>query len=225
MKVNVEYFTDPICAWSYVSEPTVQSLLSEHRDHVDFHFRSLPILDKIIGQPKEGEKFHTPQEMQQEWTEISRKTGVRLDPTLWSENPPHSSWPANRAMKAALRQGLDNGSRFIHLLRDAALVDRKNPSDLEVLKSIAVEAALDVNRFHKDMTENAQQLEREVADDAIEAIERCIFSTPTLVMQNDDEDKVIISGTLDYQVVNHAIRSLLGQRVIGSPEAAIAPSI
>ncbi|MEN6520118.1 MAG: DsbA family protein [Armatimonadota bacterium] len=225
MKVSVEYFTDPICAWSYVSEPTVQSLLSEHRDNVDFRFRSLPILDKITGQPKKGEKYRTPQEMQQEWTEISLKTGVKIDPSLWQENPPHSSWPANRAMKAALRQGLDKGNKFIHILRETVLVDRKNPSDLDVLKSIAAKAALDVDQFYVDMTENAQQLEKEVADDAIEANERCIYITPTLAIQNDDGDKVIISGTLDYQVVNHAIRSLLGQRVIGTPESVIAPSM
>ncbi|MEN6371089.1 MAG: DsbA family protein [Armatimonadota bacterium] len=225
MKVNVEYFTDPICAWSYVSEPTIQSLLSDHRENVDFRFRSLPILDKITGQRKEGEKFRTPQEMQQEWTEISLKTGVRLDPSLWQEDPPHSSWPANRAMKAALRQGLDKGNRFIHLLRDAALVDRKNPSDMDILKDIAYEAALDVDQFYVDMTENAQQLEKEVADDAIEANERCIYNTPTLVMQNDEGDGVIITGTIDYQVANHAIRSLLGQKVIGTPESIIAPSM
>jgi len=226
LKVRIEYFTDPLCVWSYVSEPTIQSLINQHKDNIDFQFRSLPILDKSKGKPEEGEKFRTPEEMRQEWTEVSQKTGVKIDPALWMENPPQSSWPGNRAMKAALRQGFERGNRFINLLRYAALVDRKNPSDLEVLKSIAADAALDVSQFYNDMTENAPILEREVADDAVEAIDRCIYNTPTLVMSNDEGDRVIISGMLDFEVCNNAIRSLMGQRVIGTPEAAeIAPSI
>jgi predicted DsbA family dithiol-disulfide isomerase len=214
-----------MCAWSYASEPTIQSLISEYKNQVEFQFRSLPILDRIVGAPRTGEKFHPPEEMEKEWTDISKKMNVKIDPSIWRENPPHSSWPANRAMKAAFRQDFDKGNRYTHLLRDAVLVDKQNISNFEVLKTIAANAALNVEQFQNDMTRNAPQLEQEVSADRFSAIDRCIESTPTLYMENDDGDKMIMSGVLDYDVCRRAIRSLMGERMIGAPEIEIAPSI
>jgi predicted DsbA family dithiol-disulfide isomerase len=214
-----------MCAWSYASEPTIQSLISEYKDKVEFQFRSLPILDRIVGAPRTGEKFHSPEEIESIWTNVSKKMNEKIDTSIWRENPPHSSWPANRAMKAAFRQGFDKGNRYTHLLRDAVMVDKQNISNFEVLKSVADKAALDVEQFHSDMTRNATQLEQEVSADRFSAIDRCIESTPTIYMENDDGDKVIVSGVLDYAVCSRAIRSLMGERVIGAPEVEIAPSI
>lgn len=225
MKIKVEYFTDPLCAWSYASEPTVQSLISQFGDKIGFQYKSLPILDGIIGEPKQGEKIHSPDEMAEAWSEISEKTGTKIDVGLWHTNPPHSSWPANRAMKAALMQGFDKGNRFLHVLRDAIMTEQKNPSNLEVLKDIAGRSGLDVDRFYMQMTDNASALEESVAADLLEGTNRCIYSTPTLVMQNDQGDKVIVQGTLDYEVCSRAIHLLMGQKVIGAPEAEVAPSI
>lgn len=225
MKVKVEYFTDPLCAWSYASEPTVQSLISGYGDKIDFEYRSLPILDAVLGEPRTGQKMHTPDEMRREWSEISRKTNTKIDPALWQEDGPHSSWPANRAMKAAMRQGFEKGNRFVHTLRNAVMQEKRNPSNLDVLKEIAGQAGLDVDQFYHDMTEDAAQLEQEVAEDRLAASARCIYSTPTLAMQNDEEDMVIAQGTLDYDVCSSAIRSLMGQKTIGAPEAEIATSI
>lgn len=225
LNVRVDYFTDPLCAWSYASEPTIQSLISEYRDKVDFEFHSLPILDRIVGGPKPGEKFHTPEEMQQEWEEIARKTGTRINASLWQQNPPHSSWPGNRAMKAAFRQGFDKGNRFTSLLRNAALVESKNTSNFEVLMQVARDAGLDTDMFRTDMTDNSPQLEKEVADDKFKAVDNCIESTPTLLMHNDNGDRVVISGTLDYDLCSRAIRFLRGEKVIGAPEVEVQPSI
>jgi predicted DsbA family dithiol-disulfide isomerase len=213
VKLKIDYYTDPLCAWSYVSEPTIQQTISQYGDKVDFRFRSLPIIDRLEGEPKAGLKVYRPEQIGREWREISAKTGRKIDPGLWEEHPPHSSWPANRAMKAALRQGFDKGNRFIHELRDAVMQQRRNPSNLDTLKEIAGRSGLDADRFYDDMTANATQLEQEVTDDRLEAIEHCINSTPTLVLQNEDGDKITIEGTLDFQVIQPAIRSLLGTPV------------
>jgi predicted DsbA family dithiol-disulfide isomerase len=225
MKVTIDYFTDPICVWSYASEPTVQSLLTQYRDKVDFRFRSLPILDRIVGEERPGERYRSPEDMQESWNKARSAMGIDIDPSVWQENPPHSSWPANRAMKAAFRQGFDEGNRFTQLLRKAFMTEKRNPSDLETLKEMAERAGLDAGRFYTDMTDNAADLEKEVTNDRAEAMARCINDTPTLVMHSEDENEVIASGMLDYDVCSRAIRSLMGERVIGAPEVEIAASV
>lgn len=222
MRVRVDYFTDPVCAWSYASEDTVEKILSTYKDNIDFQFRSLPIIDRIEGEPKPGLKVYSPEQLASEWREIASKTGVQLDSNLWTENPPHSSWPANRAMKAALRQGSDKGKTFLHNLRSEIMQERKNPSNLEVLKDIAGNSGLNVDQFYNDMTTNATELEQEVVDDRLIAQERCITSTPTLLMQNDDGYTIIIQGQLDFDVVRPAIASLMGTKAaVGEPSPSI----
>lgn len=225
MKVMLEYFTDPLCAWSFVSEPTVQSLISDYGGKIDFRFRSLPILDRVQGEAKPGEKMRSPESMVDEWAEISERTGTKLNSDLWIQHPPHSSWPANRAMKAAFNQGFEKGNRYTHQLREAIMLEKSNPSDFETLKRLADDAGLDVARFHDDMTTHAPLLEQAIAEDRLAAMNSCINETPTLVMQNESGDKVIISGTLDYELASRAVRFLMGEKRIGEPEAEVASSI
>lgn len=225
MKVKVDFYTDPLCAWSYAYEPTIDAIIREYRDKIDFQFRSLPILDRIQGEPGPGEKKHTPEEMRKTWSRIAEKTGAKIDSALWDERPPHSSWPSNRATKAALRQGFEKGHGYLRSLRQAIMQERRNPSDLENLKEIAERSGLDMERFYDDMTTNAFEIEQEIADDKIEAAQHCVTSTPTLVMQNDDGDKIIVHGTLDQEVVSRSIRSLMGEKVIGAAAEEPAPSI
>lgn len=225
MKVTVDYFTDPLCAWSYASEPTVEKILSTFGGKVDFRFRTLPIIDRIEGEKTPGLKVYTPDELSVAWQEIARKTGTQIDVGLWQQNPPHSSWPANRALKASLRQGIENGRKFIHNLRDAIMRERKNPSDLEVLKAVAGQSGLDVERFQEDMTMNATQLEQEIVDDRLAATEMCVTATPAFVMTNDDGYMIIIQGQLDFDVIRPAIMSLMGEKAsettVGEPAASM----
>lgn len=225
MKVTVDYFTDPLCAWSYVSEPTVREMVKQFGNKVEIRFRSLPTLDSTVGEARPGERHHSPMEMMLDWKHISQKTGAKIDPGLWMEDFPHTSWPSNRAMKASFRQGFDKGATFVSNLRDAIMQHKMNPSDMENLKKIASRSGLNVNQFYDDMTDNAFELEQEVANDKLDAINACVTSTPTLVMQNDEGDKIIIQGTLDFEVVSRSVRSLMGEKVIGAPKGEPAPSI
>lgn len=225
LKVKIEYFTDPLCAWSYVSEPTIESIITNYGDSVDFQFRSIPLVDRIEGEPRPGLKTYSAEFIGGEWAKISNSTGVKINSDLWKEDPPHSSWPANRAMKAGLRQGFKKGFTFLHNLRNAVMQDKVNPSNMDSLKYLAQKSGLDVDKFYREMTENVAEIEQEIKKDHLEASTMCITKTPTMLLYNDEGDKVTIEGTIDYEVVSKAISFLSGKKAYGKPTREPVPSI
>ncbi len=108
---------------------------------------------------KVGEDYHV-------WDEPTDK----LPPGIWSL----------RAGVAAGRQGEEQLGRFLPLLLKARHVDRMELDDKKMLRSLAEQAGLDVERFQKDM-EDPSSLE-EVAASHTKAVEEYgVFGTPTFV--------------------------------------------
>ncbi len=87
-----------------------------------------------------------------------------------------------RSGVAAGRQGVDKLGTFLPLLLKARHVDRKDLGDKDLLRSVAQEAGLDVERFMGDL-EDPSTLE-EVAASHTEAVEtHGVFGTPTFVFE------------------------------------------
>jgi predicted DsbA family dithiol-disulfide isomerase len=207
-KIKVEYFTDPLCAWSYATEDTIQRFIDEFKDRIDFKVETLPIMDRLASEADPEQKVFSPDYLKQEWLRISRLTDTRMDPGIWDETPPHSSWPGCRAVKAAEHQGHDQMLTFLHNFRIAIFQQKKNPSNMEVMKQIAQQSGLDVDRFYNDMTANAGDLEEMVNSDVQEAAAKCVESSPTLLFHSPNGDGVTISGPRDYNLFRQTMITL-----------------
>lgn len=208
-KIQVEYFTDPLCAWSYAAEDSIQKLQQEFKDQIEFKVRMLPIMDRLASEADPEQKILSPDFLKMEWQHISKVTDTKMDASIWEENPPHSSWPGCRAVKAAERQGQDKVTTFLHNFRIAIFEHKRNPSNLEAMKEIARQSGLDVDRFHNDMTIHAADLEELVNEDTQEAAVKCVESTPTLLFHSPNGDGVTISGPRDYNLMRQAMMTLM----------------
>ncbi|MDO8683228.1 MAG: DsbA family protein, partial [Armatimonadota bacterium] len=174
--------------------------------------RTLPILDRLNSIPDHEARVYTPEEMAGQWREISAITGVAIDPGLWTDDPPQSTWPACLAVKAAERQGLTLCAQFLKILRANIMQKRRNGSRREVLAEVAHEAGLDIDRFQHDLTYNRDDLEQEVADDKRHAEANCVDRTPALLIKNDTGDKTLIVGLRDYSLFRQAAQTLLAEQ-------------
>jgi protein-disulfide isomerase-like protein with CxxC motif len=96
-----------------------------------------------------------------------------LDGSLWGL----------RAGIAAKRQGEDAMRRYMPLLLKARHEQRKDLGDKELLKELAAQANLDLERFAKDLDDRTAL--DEIAASHKEAVEELgIFGTPTFVFEN-----------------------------------------
>jgi putative protein-disulfide isomerase len=113
----------------------------------------VPITYVMGGLAREIEPPHEPRIL--EWLESSDRSGMPVDPRLWSEGPIRSTYPACMAVKAAGEQGPGPAGRYLRALREGLMCFRRKLDSPEALVEEARGAALDVARFRVDLASNA----------------------------------------------------------------------
>jgi putative protein-disulfide isomerase len=142
--VQVSYYTDPACPWSWALEPAVRMLARDFGESVRFAYI-------MCGMARE---FGDSEALVGEALNASARSGMPVDPRLWLEGGPRSSFPACIAVKAAAEQG-DPG-RYLRRLREGLQCRRRKLDSTEALvqEARAVEG-LDVERFQIDLRSHA----------------------------------------------------------------------
>lgn len=188
MSVNiaVDYYTDPMCSWSWAFQPVLERIRRDYRDRVRIRYRMLPIYEDIgrHTDPAHG-VWGSVKDLADHWREVAQQTGAWIDPGLWLEDPPDTCWTACRAYHAAARQGEVIGERFLLMMREAFLKRRLNVARLDRLEDLARETAgrtgLDPDRLLKDA--ETPWTREAVEEDRRAATEEGIRERPTLVFE------------------------------------------
>lgn len=89
------------------------------------------------------------------WLDHAAKSGMPVDPRIWSGDSPRSSYPACIAFKAAAEQGPDAGARLLRSLREGFMCHRRKLDAPEALVEEARRAGLDAQRFRIDLESHA----------------------------------------------------------------------
>lgn len=86
--------------------------------------------------------------------DAAAQTGMPVDPRLWLDAPPKSSYPACLAVKAAAEQGLDGP--YLRRLREALMCERVKADTTDAFVTLARDVdGMDVDRFAVDLGSNA----------------------------------------------------------------------
>ena len=139
--MQVFYYTDPACPWSWALEPAIRRLEGRGRS----------VRYVMTGLARE---FGNPLEQISAQLNASEASGMPVDPRLWLEGPPSSSYPACIAVKAAAEQG-DPGA-FLRRLRQGFMCRRRKLDTAEALVEEArAISGLDLARFRIDLGSHA----------------------------------------------------------------------
>jgi putative protein-disulfide isomerase len=133
--------------------------------------------------------------IQMNWHKIEQKIpGVSFNYTFWDScTPKRSTYPACRAVIAVKNQNSDLEQTMVKLIQQAYYLDAKNPSEDDVLISLAKTLDLDIKQFTQDLnSESTQQL---LSDDIALMQSMGVSSFPSLVLQTTNGIKSI---TIDY---------------------------
>lgn len=201
--IRLDYYTDALCSWCFVAEPTLRRLREMYGGRLEVRYRMFPLFEEV------SEVMFHPLglwNIADRWRLVSKRTGIAIDPRLWDEDPPRSAWPPCLAVKAAERQNLRLADRFLGLLRVAALTHRRNISRPEVLLEYAEKAGLDRDRFLRDC--DSPDRRREVEEDVAEAQRNGVDSRPWFILTNPPGDRVVITGLRSYELFRQAVEAL-----------------
>ena len=160
MPVEVRYYTDPACPYSWGTEPQLRRLMWEFGDALRFSW-VMGGLARSYGpayrDSESGVGFGRDPfaDLMALWLDSAADSGMPVDARLWSANPIASTYPACQAVKAAAEQGSQAAYRYLRRLREGLMTERRKLDHTEALIGEAGAAGLDVERFRIDLASNA----------------------------------------------------------------------
>ncbi|MFN3648553.1 MAG: DsbA family protein [Armatimonadota bacterium] len=211
-RIAVEYYTDPLCSWSWSLEPQWRRLRYELGPRLTWRYRMAGMIPDWNSYDDPLNSVSSPAQMAPQWYHVRTATGVPLDERIWHEDPPSSSYPACLAVKAAALQGPEAEEAYLRRLRAAALLQRRNVSLPEVLTAVAEELAQATGRF--DAERFRRELPGPAARDAFredlrEVRYRGIGRFPSLVVRGLRSGRaVLMVGYRPYSVLRAALEEL-----------------
>jgi putative protein-disulfide isomerase len=209
--VQVEYFTDPLCSWSWAFEVQWRRLRYECAERLNWRYRMGGLIANWRGYDDPLNDIRSPAQMGPQWFEVHEMSGMPLDDQLWQSDPPASSYPACIAVKAAERQGATAIEAYLRRLREAVMMERRNIARRDILLAVAQEAAaaglLDLDHFCDDLdaAEPTDSFRQDLRDAAYYGIGRF----PTLILHRYDGRGIVLVGYRPYEALKAAIEHLV----------------
>lgn len=160
MPVEVRYYTDPACSWSWGTEPKLRRLMWEFGDELAFEWVMGGLARAYGSEYRDEEAGITGDRdcfdgLMSHWLDVSGETGMPIDPRLWRRSPISSTYPACQAVKAAAEQGRERAYGYLRRLREGLMCELRKLDHAEALVGEAGPAGLDVERFRIDLASHA----------------------------------------------------------------------
>jgi putative protein-disulfide isomerase len=211
-RVEIIFYTDPLCCWSWAFEPQWRRLQYELKDHLVFRNVMTGLLPAWKNYSDPVYSVTRPQQMGPVWLEAGKTSGMPIQDKIWVVDPPASSYPACIAVKCIEMQSNVLAVRYLRMLREAVMVEGKNIAKQELLIEIAENLAnnypglINVRQFAADL----------VSDKGLEAFRpdwqetqnRNITRTPTLILRSENSPAILLTGYRPYKVLLEAVRQI-----------------
>jgi predicted DsbA family dithiol-disulfide isomerase len=199
-RIHAYFYTDPACPASWSIEPALRRLEVEFGDDLELR----PVMGGL------AREFGDPLALIGDWLAAAAASGMPVDPRLWMESPPRSSYPACMAVKAAGEQGAEVQARYLRVLRQGIACERRKLDGTEALLDAARTVPdLDVERLRIDLASHATveafgaDLDRAEAAAARAGTEGRV-QLPTLEFESADGDLHAVHGVAPYDAFRRA---------------------
>jgi len=207
--LEITYYTDPLCCWSWGFEPQWRRLLYELKDQIRYRYCMGGLLPKWKNYNDNLNSVTRPIQMGPVWMHAKEISGMPMDYNIWMRDPPSSSYPACVAVKCASIQSFRAQERYLRMLREELMINGKNISNRTVLFEIAEKLekeipGFDAARFEEDFKNDAalDAFKKDLQEIQYHRINRF----PTLVIRTADKKGVLISGYRPYSLLIESIR-------------------
>ncbi|HKH23170.1 MAG TPA: DsbA family protein [Solirubrobacterales bacterium] len=160
MTVEVRFYSDPACPWSWAAEPALRRLMWEFDGELEFAW-VMGGLARRYGSDYRDEQSGVGRgpdcfaDLISHWLDVAAEGLMPTDPRIWKESPLSSTYPACQAVKAAAEQGWELAYRYLRRLREGIMCERRKLDHPEALLAAARGTHLDRARFEIDLFSEA----------------------------------------------------------------------
>ena len=185
------YIHDPMCSWCWGFSHTWNMVKNSLPSEINVQY----VLGGLAPDSSEVMPNEMREYIQMNWHKIEQKIpGVSFNYTFWDSCiPKRSTYPACRAVIAVKNQDSDLEQTMVKLIQQAYYLEAKNPSEDDVLISLAKTLDLDIKQFTQDL--NSESIQQQLLDDIALMQSMGVSSFPSLVLQTTNGIKLI---TIDY---------------------------
>ena len=185
------YIHDPMCSWCWGFSHTWNMVKNSLPSEINVQY----ILGGLAPDSSEVMPNEMREYIQMNWHKIEQKIpGVSFNYTFWDScTPKRSTYPACRAVIAVKNQNSELEQTMVKIIQQAYYLDAKNPSEDDVLISLAKTLDLDIKQFTQDL--NSEPTQQKLLDDIALMQSLEVSSFPSLVLQTTNGIKSI---TIDY---------------------------
>ena len=210
-KLEITFYTDPLCCWSWAFEPQRRKLLYEFSGDIKFRYCMGGLLPGWKNYFDSVNSISRPAQMGPVWMHASQLSGMPIKHNIWMTDPPASSYLSCIAVKCAGLQSSQIEEEYLRIIREALMIKGENISKQNILLQLAEELSIqnsqfDLNRFFTDF-KNDSGLEP-FRKDLNEVKFYNINRFPTLVVKNKLNKAVMVSGYRPYNVLLSSIEQL-----------------
>lgn len=217
--IDLIYYSDVLCIWSYISQIRLDELRDKHGDVVRIEHRFVNVFgntQKRIGEGWQDKGGFDAFALKMEKT-IAKFPHVSLHADVWRHCRPHSSMPAHVFIKAVQlleREGDISGEikssgktlleELVWRIRCAFFLEAQDIGQLPVLKTIADELALPVSAIGRHLDDGSAMAA--MARDLECKDELKVEGSPTYIL-NEGRQKLF--GNVGYRVIDANVAELL----------------
>ena len=155
--VTLYYVHDPMCSWCWAFRP----LWTAIRARLPKDISPKRVLGGLAADTREPMQEVMRTYIQDTWRRIGRAVpGTKFNFEFWNRcQPRRSTYPACRAVIAAIAQGPEFEEPMIETIQRAYYLEARNPSDDQTLIAIAEVIGLDRERFARALNDSSTQVE------------------------------------------------------------------
>ncbi len=199
-KIEIIYFTDPICSTCWTIQPQIKKLTTTFNKEIIFKYVMSGLLPSWENFNRGG--IQKPEDVILHWDEASTETGIPINHSVWENDPIQSSYPPSIAFKAAQIQDQEKAVHFLRKLNELVFIKGINISRPSVIEMTAIESGLDTEKLMRDLKETALKL---FYDDLAFSNEMNIVTLPTFAFKVEGIYKDFLYGYQPYEKFENII--------------------
>ncbi|MBL7856500.1 MAG: DsbA family protein [Cyclobacteriaceae bacterium] len=210
-RINIIYFTDPLCCWSWAMEPQWRKLIFQYKDYLNWSYCMGGLIPSWDGFVDNVNSVSRAGQMGPMWLHAEQISGMPMCATIWKDNPPASSFPACIAVACATSQSLQCGELLLRKLRESCHLNNQDIADTLVIFNVAEALAMELSsfdlvKFRSDFeSKTGQELFRTDWEDTRR---REVARFPTLFLTKQQVGTIQLSGYRSFATLKSALFQL-----------------
>jgi len=203
--LKIDFYTDPLCCWSWSFENVWREFIRNHADAISFNYVLCGMIPDWNSYKDDMNSVSNPLQMAPVWMHASEVTRVPMKYSIWHEDPPASSFPSCIAVKTAKLQSDAAEDLYLQAARKVLMLEGKNIAKVSVLMDIAEHLDGPNFSFKNFLSDwNAGLGKASFKSDLQKAKLHNIGRYPTLTFQKPNGKGIMIVGYRPYEVLMQA---------------------